>query len=189
MTPRLLEKYRKEVVPELMKTLGYKSVMQAPRLEKIVINMGVGEALQDIKMLDKSVEELGMITGQKPIVTRTKKAIANFKIRQDLPIGCKVTLRRQKMYEFLDRLISVALPRIRDFRGLSVKSFDDAGNYSFGITEQAIFPEIEFDKVTRVQGMDITIVMNSRSKKDAYELLKALGMPFKNKNTAETSEN
>lgn len=185
MTPRLLEKYRNEVVPELIKVLGFKGPMQVPRLKKIVVNMGVGEALQDIKLLDKSVEELAMITGQKPVVTRSKKAIANFKIRKGLPIGCRVTLRRQKMYEFLDRLISVALPRIRDFRGLSMDSFDGKGNYSFGITEQAIFPEIEFDKVTRVQGMDITIVMNACSKKESYELLKALGMPFKNKNSAD----
>ncbi len=185
MIPRLLERYRKEVVPELIKKFNFKGPMQVPRLKKIVVNMGVGEAIQDIKLLDKSAEELAMITGQKPVIARSKKAIANFKIRKGLPIGCKVTLRRQKMYEFLDRLISVALPRIRDFRGLSMESFDGKGNYSFGITEQAIFPEIEFDKVTRVQGMDITIVMDSCSKEESYELLKALGMPFKNKNTSE----
>lgn len=179
--PRLLERYKNEVVPEMMKLLGFKSPMRVPRIQKIVVNMGVGEALQDIKLLDKSVEELGMITGQKPVITRCKKAIANFKTREGLPIGCKVTLRRKKMYEFLDRLISVALPRIRDFRGLSVDSFDANGNYSFGITEQAIFSEIEFDRVTRVQGMDVTIVMNSKSKEEAQELLRLLGMPFKNK--------
>ncbi len=179
MIPRLLEKYRKEVVPEMMKIMGYKSPMQAPRLKKIVINMGVGEALQDSKFLDKSVEELATIAGQKPVVTRSKKAIANFKIKHGQAIGCMVTLRRNKMYEFLDRFISVALPRIRDFRGLNPNSFDSNGNYSIGITEQAIFPEIDFDKVTRVQGMDITIVMNSNSKKDSYELLRLLGMPFK----------
>ena len=179
MIPRLLEKYRKEVVPERVKTMGYKSSMQAPRLKKVVINMGVGEALQDTKFLDKSVEELAIIAGQKPVVTRSKKAIANFKIKENQAIGCKVTLRRTKMYEFLDRFISVALPRIRDFRGLNPDSFDANGNYTMGITEQAIFPEIDFDKVSRVQGMDITIAIDSRSKKESYELLRLLGMPFK----------
>lgn len=179
MIPRLLEKYRKEVVPEMVKTMGYKSSMQAPRLKKVVINMGVGEALQDTKFLDKSVEELAIIAGQKPVITRSKKAIANFKIKENQAIGCKVTLRRTKMYEFLDRFISVALPRIRDFRGLNPDSFDANGNYTMGITEQAIFPEIDFDKVTRVQGMDITIAIDSCSKKESYELLRLLGMPFK----------
>lgn len=179
MIPRLLEKYRKEVVPAMMKTMGYKSPMQVPRLKKVVINMGVGEALQDSKNLDKSMDELMMIAGQKPVMTRAKKAIANFKIKKGQAIGCKVTLRRIKMYEFLDRFISVALPRIRDFRGLNGDSFDANGNYTIGITEQAIFPEIDFDRVTRVQGMDITIAINSRSKKESYELLKLLGMPFK----------
>jgi large subunit ribosomal protein L5 len=177
-TPRLLERYRKEIVPELVKIMGYKSVMQAPRLKKIVINMGVGEAITDIKFLEKSMEELAMIAGQKPVMTRSKKAIANFKIREGQPIGCRVTLRRQRMYEFLDRFISVALPRIRDFRGLSADSFDANGNYTIGITEQGVFPEIDTDKVTREQGMDVTIVMNSRSKKESYELLKLLGIPF-----------
>jgi large subunit ribosomal protein L5 len=177
-TPRLLERYRKEIVPELVKIMGYKSVMQAPRLKKIVINMGVGEAITDIKFLEKSMEELAMIAGQKPVMTRSKKAIANFKIREGQPIGCRVTLRRQRMYEFLDRFISVALPRIRDFRGLSADSFDESGNYTIGITEQGVFPEIDTDKVTREQGMDVTIVMNSRSKKESYELLKLLGIPF-----------
>jgi len=179
MIPRLLEKYRKEVVPEMCKAMGYKSSMQAPRLKKVVINMGVGEALQDSKFLDKSVEELSTIAGQKPVVTHAKKAIANFKIKEGQAIGCKVTLRRAKMYEFLDRFISVALPRIRDFRGLNPNSFDANGNYTIGITEQAIFPEIDFDKVTRVQGMDITIAIDSSSKKESYELLRLLGMPFK----------
>jgi len=179
MTPRLLEKYRKEVVPEMVKLMGYKSCMQVPRLKKVVINIGVGEALQDVKFMDKSVEELAIIAGQKPVVCRAKKAIANFKIKQGQAIGCKVTLRRIKMYEFLDRFISVALPRIRDFRGLSRGSFDSNGNYTIGITEQAIFPEIDFDKVTRVQGMDITIAIDSRSKKESYELLRLLGIPFK----------
>jgi len=179
MITRLHEKYRSEVVPQLVKTFQYKNALQAPRLKKIVVNMGVGEALQDLKYLEKSVEELAMITGQKPVMTRAKKAIANFKVRQGLPVGCRVTLRRQKMYEFLDRLISVALPRIRDFRGLSPDSFDGDGNYTIGITEQHIFPEIEFDKVTRVQGMDITLVIASRSTKESHELLKLLGIPFK----------
>ena len=178
MAPRLLERYRKDVVPELMKILGYKNPMQAPRIKKVVINMGVGEALQDIKFLEKSMEELSMIAGQKPVLTRAKKAIANFKIKENQAIGCRVTLRRQKMYEFLDRFISVALPRIRDFRGLSPDSFDGQGNYTIGIQEQAIFPEIDSDKVTRMQGMDITIVIDSRSKKESYELLRLLGIPF-----------
>ncbi|MFH0941055.1 MAG: 50S ribosomal protein L5 [Candidatus Omnitrophota bacterium] len=177
--PRMLERYRKEVVPEMVKIMGYKNGMQVPRLKKIVVNMGVGEALADIKFLERSVEELATITGQKPVITRCRKAIANFKVKEGQAVGCRVTLRRQKMYEFLDRLISMALPRIRDFRGLNPDSFDGNGNFSIGITEQAIFPEIDFDKITRVQGMDITIVMDSRSKKESYELLKLLGMPFK----------
>mgnify|MGYP001608514969 FL=1 len=179
MIPRMLERYRKEVIPEMIKIMGYKNGMQVPRLKKIVVNMGVGEALTDIKFLEKSVEELATIAGQKPVITRSRKAIANFKVKEGQAVGCRVTLRRQKMYEFLDRLISIALPRIRDFRGLNPDSFDGNGNFSIGITEQAIFPEIDFDKITRVQGMDITIVMDSRSKKESYELLKLLGMPFK----------
>lgn len=184
MTPRLLEKYRKEVVPELTKIMGYKNALQAPRLKKVVVNMGVGEAIQDVKMLEKSMEELAMITGQKPLMTRSKKAIANFKIRQGQPIGCRVTLRRQRMYEFLDRLISVALPRIRDFRGLNPESLDSDGNFSLGITEQAIFSEVDADKINRVQGMDITLVIDSRSKKESLELLKLLGFPFKTDKSA-----
>ena len=179
MIPRMLERYRKEVVPEMVKIMGYKNDMQVPRLKKIVVNMGVGEALADIKFLERSVEELATITGQKPVITRCRKAIANFKVKEGQAVGCRVTLRRQKMYEFLDRLISMALPRIRDFRGLNPDSFDGNGNFSIGITEQGIFPEIDFDKITRVQGMDITIVMDSRSKKESYELLKLLGIPFK----------
>lgn len=176
--PRLLEKYRKEVIPEMVKTMGYKNPMQVPCLKKIVVNMGVGEAIQDTKLLDKSVDELSMITGQKPVVTRAKKAIANFKIKKDQAIGCKVTLRRQKMYEFLDRMISAALPRIRDFRGLNPKSFDASGNYTIGITEQAIFPEIDVDRISRVQGMDITLVIDSGSEKESLEFLKLMGIPF-----------
>jgi len=179
MIPRLLEKYRKEVVPELAKIMGYKNALQAPRFKAIVVNMGVGEAIQDLKLLEKSIDELATITGQKPVMTRAKKAIANFKIKQGQAIGCKVTLRRTMMYEFLDRLISVALPRIRDFRGLNPDSFDSRGNYSMGVTEQGIFPEIDVDKIARVQGMDITFVIDSRSKKESYELLRLMGIPFK----------
>lgn len=183
MTPRLLEKYRNEIIPKMMEAFSFKNRLAVPRLEKIVVNMGVGEALQDIKILEKAMEELGQITGQKPILRRAKKAIANFKIRKGLPIGCKVTLRRTIMYEFLDRLISIALPRIRDFRGISPDSFDEAGNYTLGITEQSIFPEIDYDKVSRMQGMDITLVIkNVKSKEQARELLKLFGMPFRTAN-------
>lgn len=180
MIPRLLEKYRNEVVPKMMETFNLKNKMVVPRLDKIVVNMGVGEGLQDIKMLEKSMEELGAICGQKPVLRRAKKAIANFKVREGGPVGCKVTLRRVMMYEFMDRFINVALPRIRDFRGVSGESFDKAGNYTLGLSEQVIFPEIEYDRITRAQGMDITFVIkNSKSKEQARELLKLFGMPFK----------
>jgi large subunit ribosomal protein L5 len=179
MTARLLDKYRKEIVPALQEKLGYHTSMQVPRIKKIVVNMGVGEAIADSKILDKASEELALITGQKPIVRRAKQAIANFKIREGLAIGCKVTLRQKIMYEFLDRLINVALPRIRDFRGVPVDSFDGQGNYTLGLKEQAVFPEIDIDRIQRVQGMDITLVIGARSKEDAYELLKCFGMPFK----------
>ncbi|MCM8780259.1 MAG: 50S ribosomal protein L5 [Candidatus Omnitrophica bacterium] len=162
-----------------MKTFNYKNRFQAPRLEKIVINMGVGEAIGDIKILDRAMEELGAICGQKPVIRRSKKAISNFKIRQGMPIGCKVTLRRNIMYEFLDRFVNVALPRIRDFRGVSGDSFDKAGNYTIGITDQSIFPEIDYDKITRSQGMDITFVIKTKSVDEAKELLRLFGMPFK----------
>jgi len=162
-----------------MKAFGYKNQMQVPKLKKIVINVGLGEATQDIKMLEAAQHELAAITGQKPVTTRAKKAIANFKIRKGSAIGCKVTLRRYMMYEFLDRMISVAIPRIRDFRGLPADSFDGSGNYSFGLNEQVIFPEIDVDKVVRAHGMDITLVTNARSEKEAFELLKLFGMPFK----------
>ena len=178
VTPRLLLHYRKEVVPYLMKRFQYKSVMQVPRLEKIGINSGVGIATQDPKILDATVKELEAITGQKVAVTKSKKAISNFKLREGLPIGCRVTLRRFRMYEFLDRLISIALPRVRDFRGVSDKSFDGHGNFTLGIKEQIIFPEIDVDKVTRISGMDITLVTTAKSDVEAYELLKSLGMPF-----------
>jgi large subunit ribosomal protein L5 len=176
--PRLFERYKKDVVPSLMKQFSYKSVMQAPKLDKIAINIGVGQATQDPKLLEAAAKELEMITGQKVAVTKSKKAISNFKLREGLAIGCRVTLRRARMYEFLDRFINVALPRVRDFRGLSDKSFDGHGNYTVGIKEQIIFPEINVDKVTRITGMDITFVTTARSDVEAYELLKGLGMPF-----------
>lgn len=178
MIPRLLEKYRKEIVPAMQKKFGFKSPMRVPFIKKIVVNMGVGEAITDIKILDKAQDELAAITGQKPQVCRSKTAIANFKIRKGLPIGCRVTLRRKIMYEFLDRLLNVALPRVRDFRGVPSDSFDKQGNYSLGLKEQTIFPEIDIDRIQRIQGMDITIVINSKNKEESYELLKFFGMPF-----------
>lgn len=179
MTPRLLEKYRNEIVPSMMQNFNLKNRFSVPRLEKIVVNMGVGEGIQDIKLLEKSMEELGVITGQKPILRRAKKAISNFKIRQGSPVGCKVTLRRAMMYEFMDRLLNVAIPRIRDFRGVSADSFDERGNYTLGLTEQNIFPEIEYDKITRSQGMDVTFVIkNNKTREQAKELLRLFGMPF-----------
>jgi len=181
MTPRLLERYRKTVIPELSKKFGYKNVMQAPRILKIVINMGIGAGAQDIKFVEQGMADMGNIAGQKPVMTRAKKAIANFKIRQGLPIGCKVTLRGNRMYEFLDRLLNIALPRIRDFRGISSDSFDQKGNYSLGIKEQSIFPEIDVDKVQKIQGMDIIMNIKSNSREESYELLKLFGMPFANK--------
>lgn len=179
MTPRLLERYRNEIVPRMIEVFSLKNKFAVPRLEKIVINMGVGEGAADIKILDKAMEELALITGQKPILRRAKKAISNFKIRQGHPIGCKVTLRRAMMYEFIDRLINIAMPRIRDFRGISDKSFDEAGNYTLGLSDQTIFPEVEYDKISRPQGMDITFVIKSvKSREQAKELLKLFGMPF-----------
>jgi len=180
MKPRLLEKYEKEIIPQMMQTFDISNKFAVPKLNKIVVNMGVGEALQDIKILDKAIEDLTMITGQKPVIRRAKKAISNFKIRQGNPVGCKVTLRRNKMYEFMDRLINVTMPRIRDFRGVPADSFDQAGNYTIGLTEQNIFPEIDIDKVTRSQGMDITFVIDRvKDKERAKELLRLFGMPFK----------
>jgi large subunit ribosomal protein L5 len=179
MMPRLLEKYRNDIVPQLMQSFNLKNRLAVPRLEKIVVNMGVGEAIGDIKILEKSIQELGTITGQKPVMRRAKKAISNFKIRKGLPVGCKVTLRRTMMYEFLDRLINVALPRIRDFRGVPLDSFDKGGNYTLGLKEQTIFPEIEYDKISRPQGMDVTLVIkNAKTKEQAKELLKLFGVPF-----------
>jgi len=177
--PRLLETYRKSIVPDMKKAFNYKNDLQVPKIKKIVINVGLGEATQDIKMLEAAQNELAAITGQKPVTTRAKKAIANFKIRKGSAIGCKVTLRRSMMYEFLDRLISVAIPRIRDFRGLPSDSFDGHGNYSFGLNEQVIFSEVDVDKVMKTHGMDITIVTDAGNKEKAFELLKLFGMPFR----------
>ena len=181
MIPNLLEKYRKEIVPQMREKFGYKSPMQVPAIKKVVVNMGVGEAIADIKILDKAQEELAMITGQKPIRRVAKAAIANFKTREGVPVGCKVTLRNRMMYEFLDRLINATLPRIRDFRGIPANSFDRQGNYSMGLKDQSVFPEIDIDRLPRVQGMDITIVTSARNNKEAYELLKLFGMPFQAK--------
>jgi len=179
MIPRLLEKYRNEITPQMTEKFNLKNKLAVPRIEKVVVNMGVGEGMQDIKILDKAMEDLAIITGQKPLLRRAKKAIANFKVREGYPVGCKVTLRRARMYEFMDRLINIALPRIRDFRGVSPDSFDKAGNYTLGISEQNIFPEIEYDKISRTQGMDITFVIkNAKSKEQAKQLLKLFGMPF-----------
>lgn len=179
MIPRLLERYRKDIIPQMMQTFSLKNRFAVPKLDKIVVNMGVGEAIQDVKILEKAMDELGLITGQKPIMRRAKKAISNFKIKQGQAVGCKVTLRRAHMYEFMDRLFNIAMPRIRDFRGVSGDSFDQAGNYTLGLTEQNIFPELEVDKIPRPQGMDITFVIkNSKSKEQSKELLKLFGMPF-----------
>ncbi len=178
---RLKEKYIKEIVPKLKEQFGYKSIMQVPKIEKIVLNMGVGQAVQDPKILDEAVKDLETITGQKVSVRIAKKAISNFKLREGMKIGAKVTLRQERMYEFLDRLITIALPRVRDFRGVPDKSFDGRGNYTLGIKEQIIFPEINVDKVTKVLGMDVTFVTTAKSDKEAFELLSAFGMPFRKK--------
>ena len=177
--PRLLTQYRTEVVPALVKRFSYKNTMQAPRLEKIVLNMGVGEAVEDQKHLEHAVEDMQTIAGQKPILKRAKKAISNFKLRQGVPIGCMVTLRQWRMYEFLDRFISLAVPRIRDFRGLPDNAFDGRGNYTVGIKEQIIFPEINYDKVAKIRGMNITFVTTAKTDEEAHELLSAFGMPFR----------
>ncbi len=176
--PRVRERYSKEIVPALMKEFSYKSVMQVPRLEKVVLNVGLGEAIQNIKLLDSIQKELTDIAGQKAVITRAKKAIAGFKLRAGMPIGCKVTLRGNRMYEFLDRFISVALPRIRDFRGVSPKSFDGHGNYAVGIKEQIIFPEVNYDKVELIHGLDVIICTSARSNEEGRALLSHLGMPF-----------
>ena len=175
---RLKEKFVKEVTPALMSKFNYKSIMEVPKLEKIVINMGVGDAVANAKALDNAVEELSTITGQKPVVTRAKKSIAGFRLREGMPIGAKVTLRGERMYEFLDKLVSVSLPRVRDFRGVSKKAFDGRGNYTLGIKEQLIFPEIDYDKVSKVRGMDIVIVTTANTDEESRELLTQFGMPF-----------
>ena len=179
-TPRLADKYTKEVVPALMKKFGYKTIMQAPKLTKICLNRGVNGAVADKKLVDIAVEELSTITGQKAVATMSKKDISNFKLRKAMPIGARVTLRGVKMFEFLDRFVSVSLPRVRDFKGINDKSFDGRGNFTMGITEQIIFPEIDIDKVNKITGMDITFVTTASNNEEAFELLKELGMPFKN---------
>lgn len=176
---RYRELYQKEVVPKLMKQNGYRSIMQVPRITHVTVNIGVGEATDNSKALDAAVEDLAKITGRKPLVTRARKSISNFKLRKGMPIGCTVTLRRDAMYDFLDRLVNVAIPRIRDFRGLSPKSFDGRGNYTFGVKEQVIFPEIQYDKVEKVRGMDVTLVTSARTDEEGLELLKGLRWPFR----------
>ncbi len=178
--PRLKTRYKNEVIPSLMKRFGYKSIMQVPKLEKISLNRGVNGAVNDKKLVDVALDELTTISGQKAVATMSKKDISNFKLRKNMPIGARVTLRGEKMYEFLDRLIAVALPRVRDFKGVNEKSFDGRGNYTMGVTEQIIFPEIDIDKVARITGLDITFVTTADTDEEAYELLKELGMPFKN---------
>ena len=175
---RLQEKYNTEIVPQLMTKFNYKSVMQAPRVQKVVINMGLGEAIQNVKIIESAQKELGDITGQKPVITKSRKAIANFKLRENMPIGCKVTLRSQRMYEFIDRLVNLSLPRIRDFKGVSAKAFDGRGNYALGLREQIIFPEIEYDKIDKIKGMSIVINTSARTDEEAKALLAMMGMPF-----------
>ena len=179
VSPRLQGKYKQDVVPALMKRFGYTNVMQVPRLKSIVLNMGLGEAVGNPKLVDAAVGELTQITGQKPVVTRAKKSIATFKLREGMPIGAKVTLRRERMWEFLDRLTTLSLPRVRDFRGVSPKAFDGAGNYTLGLKEQIVFPEIDFDKVEKIKGMNITFVTTAETDEEAKELLANLGMPFR----------
>jgi large subunit ribosomal protein L5 len=178
-SPRLLGKYKQDVIPALMKRFGYTNVMQVPRLKSIVLNMGLGEAVGNPKLVDAAVGELTQITGQKPVVTKAKKSIATFKLREGMPIGAKVTLRRERMWEFFDRLVTLSLPRVRDFRGTSAKAFDGAGNYTLGLKEQIVFPEIDFDKVEKIKGMNITFVTTAGTDEEAKELLANLGMPFR----------
>jgi large subunit ribosomal protein L5 len=176
---RLKERYTKEIAPKLMKEFGYTNPMQVPRLKKLLINMGLGEAIQNIKVLDSAMEELRAITGQKPVATKAKRSIANFKLRKGMSIGCMVTLRKERMYEFFDRLVNVALPRVRDFKGVSGKSFDGRGNYSLGIREQIIFPEIDYDKIDKIKGLNINVVTTAKTDEEGKALLGLLGMPFK----------
>lgn len=175
---RLKQKYNAEVIPALTAKFNYSSVMECPKIEKVVINMGIGEAIANPKLLDEAVAELTQITGQKPVITKAKKSIANFKLREGMPIGCKVTLRGERMYEFLDKLFNISLPRVRDFRGVSKTAFDGRGNYTLGVKEQLIFPEINFDKVNKVRGMDIVVVTTARTNEEGQELLAQMGMPF-----------
>ena len=177
---QLKEFYEKEAVPKLTKTFNYKNIMQVPRLEKVVLNMGLGEAIQNIKLLDAAAAELQIIAGQHPVITRAKKSIAAFKLREGMPIGCMVTLRRNRMYDFFYKLVNVALPRVRDFRGISGKAFDGRGNYSLGIKEHIIFPEIDYDKIDKIKGLNISVVTSARSDEEGKELLRLLGMPFRN---------
>ena len=177
---RFKETYQQKVIPALMKRFNYKNVMQVPRLDKIVINMGLGEAIQNIKILESAAQEMAVITGQKPVITKAKKSIAQFKLRKGVPIGCRVTLREERMYEFFNRLVNTALPRVRDFKGVSGKSFDGRGNYALGIREQLIFPEIHYDKIDKVKGMNIVIATTAKTDEEGKELLRLLGMPFRN---------
>jgi large subunit ribosomal protein L5 len=177
---RLKDIYIKEIVPKLMKDFNYKSVMEVPRVEKVVLNMGLGEAIQNVKILDSAVDELGVISGQKAVITKAKKSIATFKLREGMPIGAMVTLRKDRMFEFLDRLLNVSLPRVRDFKGLSPKAFDGNGNYSLGVKEQLIFPEINYDKIDKIKGLNITIVTTAKNDEEGRALLKCMGMPFRN---------
>jgi large subunit ribosomal protein L5 len=177
---RLKDYYEKEVTPALIKIFDYKNRMEVPRLEKIVINMGLGEAIQNVKILDSAVQELSLITGQKPVITKARRSIATFKLRQGMSIGCSVTLRKERMYEFFDRLVNINLPRVRDFRGISPKSFDGRGNFALGLKEQIIFPEIDYDKIDKVRGMNIVIVTTAKTDDEARQLLKLMGVPFRN---------
>jgi len=179
MTPRLQERYRQELVPALMSKFGYENVMAVPKLSKIVVNMGVGKAQDDIKIMDRAMEELGVITGQRPSIRRARKSIANFKLKENSPIGCRVTLRGQRMYEFLDRLVTVALPRVRDFRGLPTRAFDSRGNYTMGVTDQLIFAEVNYAKVDAVRGMNVSFVTTAKTDAESRALLEGLGMPFR----------
>jgi large subunit ribosomal protein L5 len=176
---RLKEKYLNQIVPDFIKRFGFRNVMQVPKLDKIVINIGAGDAVQNIKLLDNAMQELALVTGQKPVIRRAKKAISNFKLKAGMPIGCKVTLRKKRMYEFMDRLVNAAIPRIRDFRGTPRDSFDGRGNYTLGIKEQIIFPEIDYDKVEKIRGMNVSIITTAKTDEMGFELLKALGMPFR----------
>jgi large subunit ribosomal protein L5 len=177
---RLKDYYLKEVVPALISEFKYKNRMEVPKLEKIVVNMGLGEAIQNVKILDSAAAELAMITGQKPVITKARKSIATFKLRQGMSIGCSVTLRQERMYEFFDRLVNITLPRVRDFRGISPKSFDGRGNFAMGLKEQIIFPEIEYDKIDKIKGMNIVIVTSAKTDEEARQLLKLMGVPFRN---------